>query len=74
MAGTLTPPQVPSGTGHDAGGRPSAWQRARAEWRDEPGRAFERRYLAQVDAAVRRALEAMAAMDRLNTQARRDCE
>ena len=51
-----------------------AWRRASTEWRDDPSRAFEQKYLARIDAVVRHAHHAMTTMDQLTMQARRDCE
>ncbi len=51
-----------------------AWGRARTEWRDDPSREFEQKYLARIDAIVRNAHNGMATMDQMITQARRDCE
>ncbi|MGB2822954.1 MAG: hypothetical protein WBF17_18370 [Phycisphaerae bacterium] len=51
-----------------------AWQQARIYWRDQRAQAFEEKYVMWLESCVRTALGGMDHMDRMITEARRDCE
>lgn len=51
----------------------AAWREARTRWDDDAARAFEKRYLEPLPGALRRASQAMDALDEAIASARRSC-
>jgi hypothetical protein len=52
----------------------SEWGRTRDHWRDAKGAEFERRYIAEIPAAVGDAIRAITELDKQLAKIRHDCE
>ena len=50
------------------------WDRARSYWRDAKSLDFEKKYLAELPAHIRRASEAMEEIETVLRKVRNDCE
>ncbi len=50
------------------------WDRVRTRWNDPVAKAFEKEFLAPLDAKIRSGASAMEQMRELIAQARRECE